>query len=150
MLFGGDFREWRCFKTVSGCQSFFGNDSMKVSQKIEMCMIIHGMARIWIHIDYILTLLTHTFTYWFMTISIIACTLLPFEACGSCTIRSWALAINYTLCVIFVFILCLMLSYERVDPQRGWCLLKGFCLWNVRKSQELVELTANVHEEYGE
>lgn len=50
---------------------------------------------------------------------------LPFEACGSCAIRSWALAINYTLCVIFVFILCLMLSYERVDPQRGWCLLKG-------------------------
>ncbi len=32
-----------------------------------------------------------------------------------CCQRSGALAINYTLCVIFVFILCMMLSYERVD-----------------------------------
>ena len=43
-----------------------------------------------------------------------------------------------------------MLSYDRVDPRRGWCLLNGFCLWNIQKSQELVELTANVHAEYGE
>jgi len=42
--------------------------------------------------------------------------LIYMDRCLLQTIRaSWALAINYTLCVIFVFILCLMLSYERVD-----------------------------------